>query len=85
MKNIALNLVRNDENLERTKSTLYILTNHEHHLIHLLQGNWHQKKKNKEEIRSYMGFLLDRGVVLRGEDKKGKKLNTLVSSFALGY
>jgi len=44
MKNIALYLVRNDENLERTKSTLSLLANHEH-LIHLLQGNWHKKKK----------------------------------------
>lgn len=61
--------------LQTTSTTLYIFC----------KAIGTQKKKNKEEIRSYMGFLLDRGVVLRGEDKKGKKLNTLVSSFALGY
>jgi hypothetical protein len=62
MKNIALYLVRNDENLERTKSTLSLLANHEH-LIHLLQGNWHQKKKKQRGNLKLYGLLLDQGVV----------------------
>jgi hypothetical protein len=43
------------------------------------------KKKERRGNSKLYGLLLDQGVVLRGEDKKGKELNTLVSSFALGY
>jgi hypothetical protein len=43
-----------------------------------------KKKEQRGNLKLY-GLLLDQGVVLRGEDKKGKELNTLVSSFALGY
>jgi hypothetical protein len=55
MKNIALYLVRNNENLERTKSTFSLLrTTSTLYIFCKAIGT--NKKKNKEEIRSYMGF-----------------------------
>jgi hypothetical protein len=56
MKNIALYLVRNNENLERTKSTLLSLLANPRAPYTSFARQLAPKKKNKEEIRSYMGF-----------------------------